>query len=257
MHGMSAASDEGILAFASFAKDVIAKSVTRQNVMMSETASEYADISRLAELLPDGEKIPEKKAYKSSLPRRMGIEVPAAVSFAVTAYDMTSDGRRMSGAMSVGANIISLAHLWNTIRVQGGSYGASMAASRTGNLICYTYRDPSPARSLEVYKTIPEFLDAFASADDAGIDGFIISTVAQTEPLLSPAAKGRAGDDFWLSGYSDEDRAAIRREMLNTKAGDLAGLHDALADMTEKSTVCVVGPKSALETCPDIEIFPI
>ena len=45
--------------------------------------------------------------------------------------------------------------------------------------------------------------------------------------------------------------------MLNTKAGDLAGLHDALADMTEKSTVCVVGPKSALETCPDIEIFPI
>ena len=60
-----------------------------------------------------------------------------------------------------------------------------------------------------------------------------------------------------MSGYSDEDRAAIRREMLNTKAGDLAGLHDALADMTEKSTVCVVGPKSALETCPDIEIFPI
>ena len=257
MHGMSAASDEGIMAFASFAKDVIAKSVARQNVMMSETASEYADISRLAELLPDGEKIPEKKAYKSSLPRRMGIEVPAAVSFAVTAYDMTSDGRRMSGAMSVGANIISLAHLWNAIRVQGGSYGASMAASRTGNLICYTYRDPSPARSLDVYKTIPEFLDAFAASDDAGIDGFIISTVAQTEPLLSPAAKGRAGDDFWLSGYSDEDRAAIRREMLNTKAGDLAGLHDALADTTEKSTVCVVGPKSALETCPDIEIFPI
>ena len=132
-----------------------------------------------------------------------------------------------------------------------------MAASRTGNRICYTYRDPSPARSLDVYKTIPEFLDAFAASDDAGIDGFIISTVAQTEPLLSPAAKGRAGDDFYMSGYSEEDRAAIRREMLNTKAGDLAGLHDALADMTEKSTVCVVGPKSALETCPDIEIFPI
>lgn len=257
MHGMSSASDDEIIAFASFAKDVIAESINRQNVVMSVTATEYTDLSHLAGLLPEGKKMPEKTVYSASLPERMGIEVPSAVSFAVTAYDMTSDGHRMSGPMAVGANIISLAHLWNSIRVQGGSYGASMAAARTGNLLCYTYRDPSPARSLDIYRTIPDFLDAFSSAGESVIDGFIISTVAQTEPLLSPAAKGRSGDDFVLSGYSDEERAAIRRGILNTKAGDLAGLRDALADMAEKSTVCVVGPRSALEACPDLQIFSI
>ena len=200
--------------------------------------------------------MPQKAAYTSTLPKRMGIELPSAVSFAVTAYDMASDGRKMSGSMQVAANIISLTHLWNTIRVQGGSYGASMSAGRTGGLLCYTYRDPSPARSLGVYKTIPEFLSSMAS-EDAVIDGYIISTIASTEPLISPAAKGRAADDFYLSGFSDEDRIRIRREILETKVSDLADMCSALNDMTENCTVCVAGPKSALEACEELKVFAL
>ena len=257
MHGMSSASDEDLDAFASFAGEVTGRSICRQNAIISVTASEYADVSRLVEMLPEGEKMPESAAYASPLPRRMGIELPAAVSFAIMAYDMTADGHKMSGSMQVAANIISLSHLWNAIRVQGGAYGASMAAGRTGNLLCYTYRDPSPARSLGIYRTLADFLEGFASAEDTDIDGFIISTISNTEPLMSPAQKGRSADDFFLSGFTDEDRIKIRSEMLHTTPADLACMRGILEDLADKGTVCVAGPKSALEACEGLDVFTL
>ena len=256
MHGMSKASDDELDAFASFAEEVIRNSIRRQNAIIGVTADECPDLTKLMEMLPDGAAMPEKAHYESSLPRRMGIEIPAAVSYAAEAYDLKRDGHRMSGNFQVAANIISLSHLWNSIRVQGGAYGASMSAGRTGGLLCYTYRDPSPGRSLGIFGTMADFLTSFASGE-TDIDGFIISTIASTEPLLSPAAKGRSADDFWLSGFTDEDRIRIRKEILETKAGDLAGLSEVFKDMADNCTVCVVGPKSALEACEDLEIHAL
>ena len=257
MHSMSAASDDDLDAFTSFAEEVISRSICRNNAIIGVTADSCPDLSGLLEKLPAGEAMPETVHYESALPRRMGIEIPAAVSFAVTSYDLKNDGHKMSGSFQVAANIISLSHLWNSIRVQGGAYGASMAAGRTGSLFCHTYRDPSPGRSLDIFKTVSGFLTDFTSDESMDIDGFIISTIASTEPLLSPAAKGRAADDFYLSGFTDDDRIRIRREILNTKAGDLAGLSEVLKDMAEKGTVCVVGPKAALEACEDLEVFAL
>ncbi len=257
MHGLSSASDEDLDAFTSFAEKVISRSICRQNAIIGVTADSCPDLSGFLERLPDGEAMPEKAHYESALPRRMGIEIPAAVSFAVTSYDLKRDGHVMSGNYQVAANIISLSHLWNSIRVQGGSYGASMSAGRTGSLFCHTYRDPSPGRSLGIFKTISDFLSGFAAEEDTDIDGFIISTIASTEPLLSPAAKGRSADDFFLSGFTDEDRIRIRKEILSTTTADLAGLSDVLRDMAEKGTVCVVGPRPALDACEDLEIFAL
>ena len=257
MHKMSEASDEELDAFASFAKNAIAKCVNRDNLILSETASEYSDLEGLVSMLPEGEDQPLKTHYEADLPKNMGIQIPAAVSFSVLACDMTSAGLKMNGSMSVAANIIGLAHLWNAIRVQGGAYGASMSAGRTGNLFCYTYRDPSPSRSIGILKGLTDFIEEFASAEDADIDGFIISTISSTEPLLSPAAKGRAADDFTLSGFTDDDRIRFRKEMLGTKPADLLAQKEALRLMAESGCTCVVGPKTALADCEGLEIFDL
>ncbi len=257
MHRMAKASDEDIAGFAAFANKTVQECITNANVILSETSSEYADLSRFAEMLPSGEKQPDKAAFKSALPKRMGIQIPAQVSFAVSAYDMAADGFKMSGNMSVASNIISLAQLWNEIRVQGGAYGASMSAGRTGNLFCYTYRDPSPDRSLGIFKTTSSFIEGFGGSAPEDIEGFIISSIANTEPLLSPAAKGRAGDDFHLSGFTDEDRKRFRREMLETSPADLAAQKDILENMAEDACICVVGPKAALDACENLDIVEL
>jgi len=85
------------------------------------------------------------------------------------------------------------------------------------------------------------------------IDGFIISTIALTEPLVSPAAKGRSADDFWFSGFSDEARIRVRREILETKPEDLLSWKAAFSQLAENGRICVIGPKSALDTCEGLE----
>ena len=257
MHKMSASSDEELDAFTSFAKDTIGACVNRDNVILSETASGYADLAGLVSMLPEGKDQPQRAHYEAKLPEHMGIQIPAAVSFSVLACDMSAAGLKMNGSMSVAANIIGLAFLWNSIRVQGGAYGASMTAGRTGSMFCYTYRDPNPSRSLGILNTIPEFMEEFASADDADIDGYIISTISSTEPLLSPAAKGRAADDFVFSGFTDEDRVRFRKEMLGTTPEDLLAQKEALRLMAESGCTCVVGPKNALAGCEGLEVFDL
>ena len=257
MHKMAAASDEDIESFQEFARKTVANCITSAGVIVSETASEYADLTRFAEMLPAGEKQPAKAEYRSTLSKRMGIQIPAQVSFAVSAYDMAADGFEMNGNMAVASNIISLAQLWNEIRVQGGSYGASMSTGRTGNIFCYTYRDPSPERSLGIFKTTASFIEGFKEAAPEDIEGFIISSIANTEPLMSPAAKGRAADDFYLSGFADEKRKKFRSEMLATKPQDLAAQKDILTKMAEEACTCVVGPKAALEACDGLDIVEL
>ena len=47
------------------------------------------------------------------------------------------------GAWKLASRAVSLDHLWNAVRVQGGAYGVGMAAR--GSLFCgfYSYRDPA------------------------------------------------------------------------------------------------------------------
>ncbi|MBQ6388789.1 MAG: insulinase family protein [Mogibacterium sp.] len=257
MHGMNEDFDSRIDRFTGFAQDLIARSVVRTGAVISVTASEPVDISRFIGMFAAGEQRPAAASYTSTLPHRMGIVVPASVSHAIQTYDLSAMGVRPRGSISVAANILSLSHLWNEIRVKGGAYGASVSAGRTGSLYCYSYRDPSPARSLDVYSTIPDFLTAFADSEDAALDGFIISTVASTEPLITPGAKGRSADDFWLSGFTDEDRIRVRREILETTANELRSWRDAFKGLAADGSICVIGPKSALESCPDLEIVSI
>ena len=257
MHDLAAGFDAKIEDFAGFAKALIDRSVVRAGAVISVTASDETDMGRFIGMLPEGSARPASASYKSSLPKRLGLMVPASVSHSVQAYDLAEMGVRPEGSISAAANILSLAHLWNEIRVKGGAYGASVSASRTGSIFCYSYRDPSPARSLGIYKTIPEFLGAFTADPEMDIDGFIISTIASTEPLVSPASKGRSADDFWFSGFTDEDRIRVRTEILETTPSDLAKWQDAFAHLAEEGAVCVIGPKSALDTCSDLVVMSI
>lgn len=257
MHKMSENFDDEIGGFTGFARKLIDRTVVREGACITVTASENVSLDRLIGMLGEGSGRPETASFTTSLPERLGIQVPASVSHSVQAYDLSLEGKRAAGSISVASNILSLAYLWNEIRVKGGSYGASVSAGRTGGLMCYSYRDPSPARSLGIYKTMADFLDSFDGASAGDLDGFIISTIASTEPLISPSSRGRAADDFWLSGFTDEDRIRVRREILETTVADLISWKNSFAALAETGRVCVIGPKAALDTCPDLDIVQI
>ena len=236
---------------------LVRRTVVKNGAFISVTSSEKTDVSRLIEMLPDGYKRPDTVSYSSPLPLKLGMQIPASVAHSVMAYDLSQTETPVHGSMSVAANILSFAYLWNEVRVKGGSYGASVNASRTGSYFCYSYRDPEPARSLGIYRSCSDFLENFAGYTNDELSGFIISTIASTEPLISPAAKGRAADDFWFSGFTDEDRIRVRKEILETSGADLAGWKPAFDALSSSGSVCVIGPSSALETCEGLTTVTI
>lgn len=228
--------------------------VCRRRLTLSLTGDQPdADLSAFLSLLPEGAPVPEYASFTSDRPYRQGYRVPAQVGFAVRGYHLSPDQLPLHGSLYLLANILTYSWLWNQVRVQGGAYGCGFQVDRFGNLFSYSYRDPSPARTLGVDAGASAFLREFLRGDEA-LDKFIISTLNDLNPLLPPRDKGVIADMRILSGYTREEAERVRKQILHTSPADLekaAGLLDTFA---EQGAVCVVAPGELLEKCPDLQI---
>jgi len=185
-----------------------------------------------------------------------GVQVPAQISYAAVGNNLQKYHCGYSGALRVASQILTFGYLWNEIRVKGGSYGTGFATSPSGNIACWSYRDPSPAGSLQVYQGAADYLLELA---DSGTDltSYIIGTIAAGEPLVSPAAKILSEDGRWFSGITYEVRTKLRHEMLDATPEDIREIASAMKQCLAEGTVCVVGSKDALESCGIEEIHTI
>ena len=81
--------------------------------------------------------------------------------------------------------------LWDKIRTTGGAYGVSTWADNyTEKLMMYSYRDPTPAKSLQVYKdSLKEMMNTKISPED--IEKTIVSCYGD---VIVPASPKKRGD---------------------------------------------------------------
>lgn len=180
--------------------------------------------------------------------RKEGIAIPADVSFAVMTGDLRKLGKTATGSVSVAGKIVSLNYLWTVIRMQGGAYGTGMVVRPSGTVSCYSYRDPSVSASLESFKKTPDYLRSVADAD-SDITGFIIGTVADSLPVLTPRAKGALGDRLYFRGVSEKDRKKRMEQIVSTSHSDLKAVAESLEECYKNPAVCVVGNREQLEKC--------
>ena len=258
LHDLSKNFDEKFEEFAKLLESVLASAVCREKAILSITEDGKTDLTAFAKMIKAGEEAPEKASYKTNLPKKLGIRIPAQVSFASVGCHIGDFGKEYDGTGLILGNILSLGHLWNEVRVKGGAYGAGMRVGRSGKLFTYSFRDPNPANSLEVYRSMGGFIREFAKAGE-DITGYIISTIAETEPLIGPAAQGRTADENRFAGFGYEEAAKERKEILSATAEKLGEWADVLDSLKEDSAVCVIGFADALEACANenLEIFDI
>ncbi len=250
LHKLSKEFEAEIPAFTQLLSDTLAATVCRSRLTLSLTEEGRSDLTDFVARFHEGITAPAAAAYATALPKKLGIRIPAQVSFASVGFHLNEVGMAYDGSARLLSNILSLAHLWNEIRVQGGAYGAGMRAGQSGGLFTYSYRDPNPARSLEVYRNMGSFVKAFAESG-TDITGFIISTVSETEPLVGPGQQGRMADGDWFAGIGYAQAAAERQQLLNAQTADLAKWCQALDALRALSSVCVVGYADALDGCKD------
>ena len=190
------------------------------------------------------------KLELSSKPVKEAIIIPAGVSYAAAGGHVSRCGAEFEGGLNVLSSILTYGYLWTEIRVRRGAYGCGFRAGERGSVFYYSYRDPSPLASLGVYADTPEFIRRFVESGEP-LDNYIISSIAATEPLMSPARLGLAADRDLLSGVTFEDRRRIRREMLGFTPERMSACADMFDKLRGDLSVCVVGNGAALADTGD------
>ena len=180
--------------------------------------------------------------------RREGIAIPSDIAFAALGGNLLECGCEYSGTLRVAGRIVSLAYLWNAIRVQGGAYGTGLSINDTGIACFYSYRDPNGLRSLGCYRQTADFMEQFCAADP-DMTGFIIGAVAESEPYMMPRMRGKRSDVLYFKGVSYADRCQHRKEMLETTIQHLPKSIQSIRELAANSGVCVIGPMKQLEAC--------
>ncbi len=247
LHDLAASFDAKIAAHTALLTSKLAAAVCRARLTLSVTANEAVDVSPIVADFPMGETVPAFAAYKTGIPMKRGIRIPAQIGYGVLAADPAREGREWDGSALVASNILSLGYLWNVIRVQGGAYGCGLRIGRNAAM-AYSFRDPTPARSLTMYRGAADFIREFVQSGER-IDKFVISTISETEPLMSPRDEGARADSQWFAGWTEADLRRERGEILATDGGKLLAWCEALEHMAKTGAVCVVAHDEALKAC--------
>ena len=222
---------------------------TRSRLTLSITAKpDEAFTKKLIDSLDSGEKAELVCGIQPFGIRREGIAIPAQAAYAESASNLSLFGEKVVGSMNVVRSLLNYGYLWNAVRVQGGAYGVGLLIRNNGNIGFYSYRDPSPSRTLSCYKESGSFLRSFAESGE-DISKFIIGAVGDTSPLMTPKLKGTVASTRYLRGITYEDECRTRREILATDKAELLRIADIIDKVSETDAVCVVGGKDKLEAC--------
>ena len=154
------------------------------------------------------------------------------------------------GAAEVASQFLTYDFLCNTVRVKGGAYGTGFRVSRTGSLSITSYRDPNPAQSLQTFRQTVDALRAFCQGEEDA-ERYIVSTIGDIDPLLTPRAAGETAALLYLAGVTGEELEAEWRQVLRTDKAALAAFADALEQAFVQSYVCVIGGQKTLDACGD------
>ena len=247
---LSAAEDQELDQLLKELEDMNRSLVTRPRltVSVSDTAGE-AVVDCLLRAVPKSDERPaEEAAYAIPGARQEGVQIPAAVGFAVTGTNLRLHGMRYTGSLPVLASVMTFGYLWNEIRVQGGAYGCGFNARTDGEVFFSTYRDPQPERSLQVFAKASDYIREFC-AGGPDLTGFILSAVNTLDPLLNEEARISLGDRRYFLGVSPEEVRGRYLELIRTTAADLLALCRVLEAVNEDRAVCVVAGKAQLDAC--------
>lgn len=179
--------------------------------------------------------------------RREFFVAPSKVAYAVLGgkRDFTPE---QLGALRVARSILSYEYLWTQVRVSGGAYGAGFVPRRTGFLGFYSYRDPSPIRSLGAFKGSSDYLRSLA-ASDADLTKFIIGAMGEYDILLTPRSAAAIRTWNYICSVTDEMLDREREGILGADKSSLTLVADIIDAVAEGGSYCIVGGKEHLSLC--------
>ena len=112
--------------------------------------------------------------------------------------------------------------------------------TRDGSSQIYSFRDPNLTKTLEVFKSLPEYIESVKISEE-DLKNYIIGSTNAFNPLLDPPSKGLVTLYSHIRGMDEEDLKAAKKEALNTKTEDINNCKDLLTDIVKHNLYVVIG----------------
>lgn len=226
---------------------MLSDSLVRSRLTVSLTGKrDTALAAALAEITREEEKCRPVCKIKPFPIKKEGIIIPSRVSYAVKASNLYLLSESTRPTLNVVRTLLGYEYLWNEIRVKGGAYGAGMIYTNAANIGFYSYRDPTPERTLDCYGRVSEFLRRFSDSKEP-LTKFIIGALGDADPVLTPKMRGYISTLKYLRGIDYERDCEVRRAMLEIDSEELVTIAELIDKANEKSAVCIAASKEILE----------
>ena len=135
------------------------------------------------------------------------------VQYVYQGFNYRKLGYDYTGTMRVMRNILRNDYLWNTIRVQGGAYGAYLTIGWDGYFVFGSYRDPNLKETLDAYKNSVTYLEKF-KADEREMTKYIIGAIGDLDMPMTAQMKGNRSMAMYFNGITNDDYQRERDEIL-------------------------------------------
>ena len=205
-----------------------------------------AFIYQITELFPVGKEEIVSATTPICAAKNEFVLTPSKVAYAVIG-GKSDEIKNNLGLMRVTRSILSYEYLWNRVRVQGGAYGTGFVPRKDGSISFYSYRDPSPGNSLVAYRESVKYLNELA-ASNMDITKFIIGAVGEYDSIITPRTAALICTTDYLSGWSGEEEARVRKQLLSVKCADLARAANIIEGAIQDERIAIVGGSEQLES---------
>lgn len=191
-------------------------------------------------------KLEKKLELPKLVPANEGIKTAGQVQFVALGGDCLKGALSYTGALKVLKTIMSYDYLWNNIRVKGGAYGCMCNFLRNGNSYFVSYRDPNLAETIDVYKTVSDYVKDF-TIDSRDMTKFVLGTISTTDTPLNPCAKGQRDYTCYISKLNEEMLQKERDSIIDCQQEDIRALYKQMESMLSEYVLCVVGNEDKIE----------
>jgi Zn-dependent M16 (insulinase) family peptidase len=203
-------------------------------------------VEKIIGIFEDGTDAPSGVDIKPNPRQNEAIVLPTKVGYAALGANILPKGISDLGYFSVLSNILGYELLWNEIRLKGGAYDTGFIHKQVSRLVAmYSYRDPSPVRSLSSFLKTPGLIRSFGKRAD-NLDGYIISAVGEYDGLPSPRSEAASSALYFLMGRTDEENSKIREAILGFNRDTLLSLADRLEEALKNTVSCLVSSEQML-----------
>lgn len=223
------------------------QSHAKRTLVWSGPEKESHHATRWFESLPDccGEQIGTHLKC-CSFPGSFGIDTGNATSSAGMALKTVPRNHPLAAAGSIVMEMMDECIIKN-VMLKGGAYAAG-GYLINGEILLYSYRDPSPTRSLSVFRNTIETCGEVARSKQDRLSDYILSAVKKEQKVHRAATANQCVIQEHFSGDDNNSKFKLNKELLKTSFDSVQEYCSLLSGDLAEPGVCIIGREEVLNS---------